>query len=107
MEENQVHKQVDVNVSRVGDECLVTPGDIVVKPGDIISFTNGTAGHLHIQFADHNVHQETITVPPGKTTYEVRVTPGLRGCFPFAVFCQEVHDFAIGGSMPIVIIVRG
>ena len=100
-------KQVDVTVACEGSECHVTPGDIIVNPGGTISFTNGTGGHLHIQFADYRFRHKTITVPPGPAPYEVVVPTGLRGCFPFAVFCQAVHDFAIAGSMPIVIIVRG
>jgi len=99
------NKQVDVTVACVDGVCRVTPGEIVVNPGNIISFTNQTEGYVHIQFADHRVHSKSITVPPGSTPHEVAVPAGLRGCFPFAVFCQSVHDFAIAGSMPIVIIV--
>ncbi|MCK4858786.1 MAG: hypothetical protein KAT58_12500, partial [candidate division Zixibacteria bacterium] len=64
-------KIVAVNIAVESGVCRVTSGDIIVNPEDTISFTNGTDGHLHIQFADHRVHHETITVPPGKTVEEV------------------------------------
>ena len=106
-----VSEQVEVSVtcdkSDRSDKgvCRVSPGEAVVLSGGTITFTNDTLAPVHIQVSTSRLDLKQLPIP-SKESRQVKVPEQMRGWFPYSVFCECTSDFAIGGSMPIIIIVR-
>jgi len=100
-------KQVDVDITCIDGVCRVTPADVVVATGDTVNFNNLTNGEISIQFSEASLFSSVF---PGKLgagqPWGSPVQKVERGFYPYAVYCECTKDFAVGGSMPIIIIKR-
>jgi hypothetical protein len=80
-----------------------------VMPDDVVSFTNTTSGKVSIQFPSDEIFAfDTIDLAPqGEpgAIRELKVQAGAPiGTHGYSVFCQEGRQFAVGNSMPIIIV---
>jgi len=100
-------KQIDVEIDCIDGICKVTPADVVAATGNTINFKNLTNGEISIQFFEASLFSSTF---PGKLgagqPWSSPVQKVERGFYPYAVYCECTQDFAVGGSMPIIIIKR-
>ena len=77
--------------------------------GDQVEFGNATMGDVSIQFPVQEIFgQNTLTLAPvGSTDAEKVLTVSETapvGTHVYAAFCHDGGQFAVGGSMPIIII---
>jgi len=83
----------------------VTPGLTLVKPTDTVAFYNHTEGEIHIQFSMFSVfHEMQLDVAAdAKSQLTVHNPHDVVMC-SFAVFCDDINNFAHGSAMPIIIV---
>jgi plastocyanin len=98
--------QVEVHVECVDGVCKVLPAEIIVGAGDKVHFKNLTDGTASIQFSEECLFQGTKAVIAAQKELGFLVQRAQRGVYPYAVYCECTGDFAVGASMPIIIIKR-
>jgi plastocyanin len=99
-------KQVDVDIACIDGICKVTPADVVVATGDTVNFRNLTGGDISIQFSEECLFSKEKENVVKDATRPFPVQMVQRGVYPYAVYCECTKDFAVGASMPIIIIKR-
>ncbi len=78
-------------------------------PGDTVGFSNTTAGKVSIQFPVHEIfgqgslELEAAGVPGSDKSLTVMADAAI-GNYSYSAFCHKGGKFAVGGSMPIIII---
>jgi hypothetical protein len=76
-----------------------------VRRGDNVTFVNQTDSDVSIQFSKNDIfHPPHLRVKKGgEETLRIH-EDAPDGFHPYAVFCHEREEFAVGGSMPIIIV---
>lgn len=87
----------------------VVPGYTIAQRGHSVWFSNRTKEHVYVQFSTRRLFgRGAIRLSPvGKKACQVSLKARLAapiGLHPYAVFCYEAKRFAVGNSMPIIII---
>ena len=98
---------VNVLIKKVGQRCVVAPGIIVVKPGDVINLRNTTREIVYAQA--FNITKPFEILP--RQTYVLKVPVIRPGIYPVVVFCagSKVFGWApipMTAPMPIIIVHR-
>jgi hypothetical protein len=109
-ESKTVDVEIAVKETPVGDICTVAPGDVVVAKDYTINFVNLTGADIIIQFSEAGLFSTPLPdkdkITPAAGHWPAVVASGERGFYPYAVYCERTKSFAVGGSMPIIIIKR-
>ncbi len=98
---------INVLIKKVGQRCVVVPGIIVVKPGDVVNLRNTTR---EIVYAQAYGLSKTFEILP-RQTYALKVPVIRPGIYPVAVFCAGSKVFGwtpipMTAPMPIIIVHR-
>jgi hypothetical protein len=109
--EELIHKAWDVEIGHDGTDCRVSPIDFEAENGDEVRFHNLTDKDAYVVFSEDELFAtDKIKVKAGKVEpLPVKVLlpqSGAKKTYPYAVYCKKTDDFALAGSMPIIIIVR-
>lgn len=88
--------------------CEVVPGDLFASPGQTVRFGNSTPNVVRIFFGGRELFGEIQIEVPSKGSVELTLSEDLtrRKSYHYAVFCEERHAFAVGGSNPRIIIME-
>jgi len=90
-----------------GCECRVTPGHLVVEPGDAITFMPvNTDVTLLFPLFDQEAYLPTEGIRvKAAGQLSIPLDPVMPdGVYPYAVYCHANNSFAIGGSDPVIIV---
>ena len=100
-------RPVEVEVVRTGKGCLVSPAHRTVTPGNTITWRNVTGAQVTLFIPDGNLFgkQMTQAIAAGGnwTSPPAQGQPTDPSHYPYAVYCDDVRDFAEGGSHPDII----
>ncbi len=89
---------------------MVVPIEVKAEHGDEIKFHNLTDKDMYVLFSKDELfktdkkkvkHNEVESLP-----VEVELPEIGEVTYTYAVYCKKTDDFALAGSMPIIIIIR-
>lgn len=88
-----------------GSSFTVAPGQIVMYPGDTVTFNNLTRDKATIIFPDEHIFgKNMLAIEPGmKASAVVSADFNMFGSYPYAIYFPGPRVFA-HASMPIIII---
>ncbi len=101
------HRKLPLKVIRISSgkgHCRVSEPFVVVSQTQKVKFQNGTKGRVHVHISDDALFKKAIFMLPKGAAITQPVRSVARGVYPYAVFCEENHDFCTGSSMPIIIV---
>ena len=108
--EELIHKTWDVNIEYDGTDCVVVPIEVKAEHGDEIKFHNLTEKDMYVLFSkDELFKTDKLKVKSNEAEslpVEMELPEVGEITYTYAVYCKKTDDFALAGSMPIIIIVR-
>jgi hypothetical protein len=98
-----------VKIELGGRFCEIEPGDLFVRNGDAVTFTNGTDGLLRIFFGGPEPFEvDLIDLKPGEQSRPLTVRSSQKPpkSYQYAVYSAARRAFGVGGSNPRIIIMQ-
>jgi len=88
--------------------CEIDPGDLFVRVGDTVTFTNGTGGLLRIFFGGKELFEVDLIDLRPDASVQLTVKPSQEPpkSFQYAVYSETRRAFGVGGSNPRIIVLR-
>jgi hypothetical protein len=100
-DEELAARDVHVLLDEASGRPVVRPGRVAVKRAQTVNIRNETNYSIRLYIPRLNVNGQVISAGQPPFQPDLDQPPGH---YRYAVYCEEVEDFAEGGSSPIIII---
>lgn len=93
-----------IAVIKEGSSCKITPGDVLARRIDAISFNNMTDGKITVMFPDDNLFGKPVFSIDSRRAEQIPVRNNAElKVYTYTVYCDSIQDFA-HASIPRIII---